>query len=509
MFAPGTAPCSAGRYSTGSVDVCSPCPDGGFSNAGSSSCGSCGPGTYKYVSGDGQSCEDCVEGKYTASGAGSESGCESCESGKYSGAGAAYCITVEAGSKANSANTAAVQCDANHFSTGATDTCSPCPDGGFSNAGSSSCGSCWPGTYRNGASCSNCPSGKYTETGASSGAGCLSCGFGTYSVAPASYCATARAGHKTNALQTAEEECPANTFSIGANNTCTNCTGTGFSKRGSSGCDYCGLGKEYNEVTNSCRTCGSGSASLGDTCELCDGDREFAAEDGQPVCDQSSPGEMPNADHTDVIACPKGTDLPGCRCPINTYLGEDGEACEKIPMKGVERGVEGMTLQGMQVLPGFWRTDVNSSDVRPCPVAEACVGGNATTTEDDGAVDYCRVGHTGPYCNLCDEGFAPDAFQLCQECKAGAGDVAFSIAVLVVGLVLLLGLNWLLNKKVFKKHPKIKRSLKTGLKILFVSTQILAALPSIVPAIELPENYKETLESVQVSARNGSPIQRP
>ena len=80
------------------------------------------------------------------------------------------------------------------------------------------------------------------------------------------------------------------------------------------------------------------------------------------------------------------------------------------------------------------------------------------------------------------------------------GDVAFTVGVLVVGLVVLLGLNWGLNKIVFKKKPRVKRSLKTGLKILFVAFQILAALPSIVPAIELPETYKETLESVQVRA---------
>jgi hypothetical protein len=77
------------------------------------------------------------------------------------------------------------------------------------------------------------------------------------------------------------------------------------------------------------------------------------------------------------------------------------------------------------------------------------------------------------------------------------------LVVLVVGLALLVGLNWALNKKVFKKNPKLKRSLKTGLKILFVSTQILAALPSIVPAIELPENYKEAVESVQVRKGGG------
>ena len=95
---------------------------------------------------------------------------------------------------------------------------------------------------------------------------------------------------------------------------------------------------------------------------------------------------------------------------------------------------------------------------------------------------------------------APDAFQLCQECAAETGDIAYTAGVLVAGLVLLVGLNWALNKKVFKNNPKLKRSLKTGLKILFVAFQIIAVLPAIIPAIELPENYKEAVESMQVRA---------
>jgi hypothetical protein len=198
---------------------------------------------------------------------------------------------------------------------------------------------------------------------------------------------------------------------------------------------------------------------------------------------------MPNRDNTGLVACPKNTDLVGCGCPINRFLSEDGLSCDEIPTKGVERDVTGMTLATLRILPGFWRIDANSSDVRPCPIAEACTGGNATTN--------CREGHAGPYCNLCDDGFAPDAFQLCQECNTTANDVALAVTALVLLAAILVGLSYALNKKVFKKNPRIKKSIKTGVKILFVSFQILAALPSVVPAIELPENYKEALSNAQ------------
>ncbi|GMI50669.1 hypothetical protein TeGR_g7247, partial [Tetraparma gracilis] len=348
----------------------------------------------------------------------------------------------------------------NTFSTGATQTCSACTDGGHSKPGSASCDRCSTGTYYEveASQCLPCPVGTASLSGAPNIDGCDACVAG----------------------ETYQSE-------IGQ----TICLP----------CSTCGLGEEVGlgcTVTSDteCTQCEAAYAGLGGngTCQLCSGEREYTSVLGSPVCAQTSPGWMPNTDHTDVVKCPENTDLPGCVCPINTFL--KGGECTPIPGKGVAEGVEGMTLETMLIEAGFWRTDLASFDVRACPVAAACVGGNASTTVN-GTIDYCRAGHIGPYCNLCEDGYAPDAFQLCQECKTGAGDVAYTLVILVVGLVLLVGLNWALNKKVFKKNPKLKRSLKTGLKILFVSTQILAALPSIVPAIELPENYKEAVESVQ------------
>jgi hypothetical protein len=98
--------------------------------------------------------------------------------------------------------------------------------------------------------------------------------------------------------------------------------------------------------------------------------------------------------------CPKGTYLEGCKCPKNTFLSLERDLCDDSESgnEGLDLGEEGMTLETLRVLPGYWRTGNNSSDVRPCPVAEACVGWNVSAT-------YCRGGHAGPYCNLCEDGY--------------------------------------------------------------------------------------------------------
>ena len=159
--------------------------------------------------------------------------------------------------------------------------------------------------------------------------------------------------------------------------------------------------RRYVESINNCETCAVGFASLGDTpCSKCEGLREYADEPEQPVCKLRAPGEMPSADNTDVVDCPKGTDLEGCVCPKNTFLTLDGKLCDEFEdgNEGVDLSEEGMALETLRVLPGYWRTNNRSSDVRPCPVAEACVGWNVSAS-------YCREGHTGPYCNLCEDGY--------------------------------------------------------------------------------------------------------
>jgi hypothetical protein len=82
----GAASCTAGRYSTGSVDSCTSC-NTGFSNAGASKCEFCGPGEYMHEKATSKVCLKCVAGKYSDTGANSIEGCVPCDRGFVSGAG--------------------------------------------------------------------------------------------------------------------------------------------------------------------------------------------------------------------------------------------------------------------------------------------------------------------------------------------------------------------------------------------------------------------------------------
>jgi hypothetical protein len=82
----GAASCTAGRYSTGSVDSCTSCGTG-FSNDGASKCEFCGPGKYMHEEAMTKECLGCVAGKFSATGSNSIAGCTMCDLGFVSDAG--------------------------------------------------------------------------------------------------------------------------------------------------------------------------------------------------------------------------------------------------------------------------------------------------------------------------------------------------------------------------------------------------------------------------------------
>jgi hypothetical protein len=95
-FRVGAKSCTAGYFSTGSVDLCLPC-HGGFSNAGASSCTFCGPGKYIHEDGNTAHCAGCDAGKHSETGVSSAEECLPCGVGEYSSEGAGFCSTVKAG----------------------------------------------------------------------------------------------------------------------------------------------------------------------------------------------------------------------------------------------------------------------------------------------------------------------------------------------------------------------------------------------------------------------------
>lgn len=168
------------------------------------------------------------------------------------------------------------------------------------------------------------------------------------------------------------------------------------------------------------------------------------------MCELSPPGSMPNEYHSGLVSCPSGTDLADCRCPINKYLLDD--ECVEIKMEGVDREKDGMTLENLSLLPGYWRTGVDSNAILPCPVPAACLGGTLDTnnsTNSSLAAGNCRAGHKGPYCSLCQAGWAQDATRLCQECSSSSTSEGLAVATIVVFALLVEDLNYAASKFVF------------------------------------------------------------
>jgi len=450
------------------------------------------------------SCLPCPIATYAPFEATSCSGCE-VGGGKYAIAGSPFCRVAGAGKRPNAARSGVVDCGVNTYSTGASDTCTTCPDGGHSGAGASSCVSTPPGQYWSGTADVNCPAGKYSESGASSMDGCVPCdGPGQFSPTGSSYCSVAGAGQVPTGDRKSSTSCPKNHFSTGAVNSCTPCT-NGHSPVGSVACISTPVGYYFNEVDSSDLPCPAGRHSTGaasiEECDVCE-DGFIAAEEGSGFCSVCSAGTYSNSNNTVCVDCGIGkmsgtaasscelcengkfTNAQGssectlctdviskstgsnnqCYCKPGWYLVASGNSCEEV-MGGVADDAPRSTLAELPLEVGFWRASGNSTDVKICMVAEACVGGNETDA-------YCREGHTGPYCNVCEDGYSKDVFGLCNSCAGEGG--AGSIILTILTLILLIAASFLFKKKVLKRYKKEVRGVKGALRIMFVTYQILA-----------------------------------
>ena len=342
--------------------------------------------------------------------------------------------------------------------------------------------------------------------------------------APRSFCKTAKAGHIPSPDRTTLIICPKNTFSIGANDMCTDCPPGGHSLPGSSSCELCSTGEYFDEAANACGLCPKNTFTLSgatnrEGCTPCQNVGEFSKA-GAGYCakcpqyeefNESAPSScdcMPSFSRvgddssctckagetlmgTSCEPCEKGkwkssigvtsctrcedtlkgaftarngsTSVSSCICPPRTY--DDGKgACVPIE-EGMSADLAGMTLKSVTLDAGFWRTKEKTDDVRECMTPEACVGGSGDGDE------VCREGHTGPYCALCVDNFNLDPFMLCQKCSESWEDFAFTVLFFVLLGLLLFGAYYLLKKKLHReeKGKEMWKRCKNGLKVLFAS----------------------------------------
>lgn len=128
---------------------CRPCPAGEFSEAAASSCSTCPAGKYSWAQ---------------------STACSLCEAGKFSPAGVRDCILCPPGHFASAVGTSeCLKCPAGTFASsysGAT-SCTNCPTGYWSETGSKRCTACTNGEFLDeNKTCSTCPAGTFSIQGA-------------------------------------------------------------------------------------------------------------------------------------------------------------------------------------------------------------------------------------------------------------------------------------------------------------------------------------------------------
>ncbi|KAG5183657.1 hypothetical protein JKP88DRAFT_290263 [Tribonema minus] len=187
-------------------------------------------------------------------------------------------------------------------------------------------------------------------------------------------------------------------------------------------------------------------------------------------------------------------------------------ACGDLPggASGLRCSAPGATLSYLPVQPGFWVPPDAPLRVLACRSDKVCIGGNGLDTST-----LCHEGNTGPYCSLCEDGFAPGMYNVCHACtnssKATAAALIALVAVIIlvlaaVGLVVLLGLTshfaavndvWDCSGMV-STFVRIAREMDWGkFKIPLVAFQIISQFPQIT-GIEYPPVLARFLAALNV-----------
>lgn len=285
---PGTCvDCPAGKYTqldeTGSSSICESCLPGSFSvtvatensyaSIGTSPCTLCTPGTYQDEAGM-SVCKDCPVNTYLDFNGGDEIiDCVTCNIGQHASFTASpSCLDCDAGKKSIFKDFSVIyleaydkacengytiheelcswyeceSCEAGKYSLStASVSCSSCLKNTFSTVIGSQlatdCEYCPKGKSTDGnlaqISCSNCPAGKFSNTGGD----CQDCPSSHISSPGSSSCTQCSAGKFV--MKNVCNECQAGKFSQPGDLECTPCLEGTFSEAGASFCLGCGEGK--------------------------------------------------------------------------------------------------------------------------------------------------------------------------------------------------------------------------------------------------------------------------
>ena len=211
--------------------------------------------------------------------------------------------------------------------TPSSKTCTACPTGQYSSTGAGKCTQCAAGTYltttgaTSSSTCIQCGAGTYSTTkGATSSSTCLTCGNGRISGTGATYCGL--------------------------------CPNASYSNSGNTGCIWCPHGKYSSDPTKGCAQCGEGkysdknhgTATSEKICISC-AKGTYSTKKGatsSSTCISCAAGFVPNTGKTNCIACPDWmVSFPATKpstcvfCPNGRYksspISTPGNICKKCP----------------------------------------------------------------------------------------------------------------------------------------------------------------------------------
>ena len=95
------------------------------------------------------------------------------------------------------------------------------------------------------------------------------------------------------------------------------------------------------------------------------------------------------------------------------------EECIACPSDSTTCDEMGTTLETLPINPGYWRSDKRSLNIIECFISEACAqeeGGEGEEENENGGifVQACLIGHTGPACDVCFEGYTKVVGGVCE-----------------------------------------------------------------------------------------------
>ena len=126
------------------------------------------------------------------------------------------------------------------------------------------------------------------------------------------------------------------------------------------------------------------------------------------------------------------TSVSQCICKTNFFANETNstfrcEACTSThsiaALRMTNCSINGATLDKLPIMPGYWRQGPESRRVRSCSHSGGCLGGVDTSRQ-------CALGHNGPLCDLCSDGYHGGKGAKCELCT---GSSAVSIILPIIG----------------------------------------------------------------------------